>query len=36
MKQQRKHIARHLHEVQWRTSARDLSRYYYAVFRCRL
>jgi hypothetical protein len=36
MKQQRKRIARHLHEVQWRTSSGDISRYYYAVFRCRL
>lgn len=36
MKQQRKRIARHLHEVSWQTSAGDWSRYYYAVFRCRL
>jgi hypothetical protein len=32
----RKRIARHLHEVTWQTSAGDISRYYYAVFRCRL
>ena len=32
----RKRIARHLHEVTWQTSAGDVSRYYYAVFRCRL
>jgi integrase len=36
MKQTRKKIARHLHEVSWRTSVGDISRYYYAVFRCRL
>jgi integrase len=36
MKQQRKRIARHLHEVSWQTSSGDWSRYYYAVFRCRL
>jgi integrase len=36
MKQQRKRIARHLHEVSWQTSGGDWSRYYYAVFRCRL
>jgi integrase len=36
MKQQRKRIARHLHEVSWQTSAGDWSRYFYAVFRCKL
>jgi integrase len=35
MKQQRKRIARHLHEVSWQTSSGDWSRYYYAVL-CRL
>lgn len=36
MNQTRKRIARHLHEVSWQTSGGDWSRYFYAVFRCRL
>jgi integrase len=32
----RKRIARHLHEVTWQTSTGDVSKRYYAVFRCRL
>jgi len=32
----RKRVARHLHEVTWETSTGDFSRYYYAVFRCKL
>jgi hypothetical protein len=32
----RKRIVRHLHEVTWQTSTGDVSKRYYAVFRCRL
>jgi integrase len=36
MKQQRKKIKRHLYEMSWQNSSSDWSKYYYAVFRCRL
>jgi integrase len=36
MNQTKKRIARHLYEMSWRTDGGEMSRYFYAVFRCRL